>query len=76
MDSNPELCTAIANHITTSPQQRITFAHFMDMALYHPEHGYYSSDAVKIGFQGSDFFTSPNLTSDFGELLAEQFLQM
>ncbi|MBD2411387.1 hypothetical protein FACHB389_29835 [Nostoc calcicola FACHB-389] len=76
MDSNPELCQAIANHITTSPQQRITFAEFMDMALYHPEHGYYSSDAVKIGFQGGDFFTSPNLTSDFGELLAEQFLQM
>jgi len=76
MDSNPALCAAIANHITTNPQQRITFAEFMDMVLYHPEHGYYSSDAVKIGFQGGDFFTSPNLCADFGELLAEQFLQM
>ncbi|MDF5711157.1 MAG: class I SAM-dependent methyltransferase [Nostoc sp. S4] len=76
MDSNPALCAAIAHHITTSPEQRITFAEFMDMALYHPEHGYYSSDAVKIGFQNSDFFTSPNLSADFGELLAEQFLQM
>ncbi|MEH2383417.1 MAG: class I SAM-dependent methyltransferase [Nostoc sp.] len=76
MDSNPALCTAIANHITTTPQQRITFAQFMEMVLYHPEHGYYSSDAVKIGFQGGDFFTSPNLCADFGELLAEQFLQM
>ncbi|QLE48648.1 class I SAM-dependent methyltransferase [Nostoc sp. C057] len=76
MDSNALLCTAIANHITTSPQQRITFAQFMDLALYHPEYGYYSSDAVKIGFKDSDFFTSPNLCSDFGELLAEQFLQM
>ncbi|WP_445635916.1 Class I SAM-dependent methyltransferase [Nostoc sp. DSM 114161] len=76
MNSNPLLCAAIAHHITTSPQQRITFAEFMDMALYHPEHGYYSSDAVKIGFQGGDFFTSPNLSPDFGELLAEQFLQM
>ncbi|WP_392531908.1 class I SAM-dependent methyltransferase [Nostoc sp. C117] len=76
MDSNPALCAAIANHITTSPQQQITFAKFMDMVLYHPEHGYYSSDAVKIGFQGADFFTSPNLTADFGELLAEQFFQM
>ncbi|MBN3960371.1 class I SAM-dependent methyltransferase [Nostoc sp. NMS8] len=76
MDSNPALCAAIAHHITTSSQQRITFAEFMDMALYHPEHGYYSSDAVKIGFQGGDFFTSPNLCADFGELLAEQFLQM
>ncbi|MEH2059415.1 MAG: class I SAM-dependent methyltransferase [Nostoc sp.] len=76
MDSNPALCVAIANHITNSPQQRITFAEFMDMVLYHPEHGYYSSDAVKIGFEGGDFFTSPNLCADFGELLAEQFLQM
>ncbi|MEH2418820.1 class I SAM-dependent methyltransferase [Nostoc sp.] len=76
MDSNPALCTAIAHQITTTPQQRITFAQFMDMVLYHPEHGYYSSDAVKIGFQGGDFFTSPNLCADFGELLAEQFLQM
>ncbi|MEH2025649.1 class I SAM-dependent methyltransferase [Nostoc sp.] len=76
MDSNALLCAAIANHITTTPQQRITFAEFMDMVLYHPEYGYYSSDAVKIGFQGGDFFTSPNLCADFGELLAEQFLQM
>ncbi|WP_414514107.1 class I SAM-dependent methyltransferase [Nostoc sp. PCC 9305] len=76
MDSNALLCAAIANHITTSPQQRITFAQFMDLALYHPEYGYYSSDAIKIGFKGGDFFTSPNLCADFGELLAEQFFQM
>ncbi|MEH1882809.1 class I SAM-dependent methyltransferase [Nostoc sp.] len=76
MDSNPALCAAIADRITTSPQQRITFAQFMDMALYHPEYGYYSSDALKIGFKGGDFFTSPNLCDDFGELLAEQFFQM
>ncbi|MEH2197342.1 class I SAM-dependent methyltransferase [Nostoc sp.] len=76
MDSNPALCAAIANYITTSPQQRITFAQFMDMVLYHPEYGYYSSDALKIGFKGGDFFTSPNLCADFGELLAEQFFQM
>jgi SAM-dependent MidA family methyltransferase len=76
MTSNPALCNAIAYHISTSPQRRITFAEFMDLALYHPEHGYYSSHAVKIGFQGSDFFPSPHLGADFGELLAEQFWQM
>lgn len=76
MTSNPALCTAIAHRITTSPQGRIAFAEYMDMALYHPEHGYYSSHAVKIGFGGSDFFTSPSLGNDFGELLAEQFRQM
>lgn len=76
MNSHPALCTAIAQQINTSPQKRITFAEYMDMALYHPEYGYYCSDAVKIGFGDSDFFTSVSLGSDFGELLAVQFLQM
>jgi SAM-dependent MidA family methyltransferase len=76
MDFNPALCAAITSSIAASPQKRITFAEYMDMALYHPEHGYYSSNAVKIGFKGGDFFTSSNLGSDFGELLAAQFVQM
>lgn len=76
MDSNLALHTAIAHSITASPQGQITFAQYMDMVLYHPENGYYSSNAVKIGFKGKDFFTSPNLGTDFGELLAEQFVQM
>jgi SAM-dependent MidA family methyltransferase len=75
-DSDPALCSAIAHLITTSPHQRITFAEYMDTVLYHPEHGYYSSNNVKIGLQGGDFFTSVSLGADFGELLAEQFLQM
>lgn len=76
MDSHSPLCQAIAHRIITSPQKRITFAQYMDMVLYHPEHGYYSSDAIKIGFRGSDFFTSASLGADFGELLAKQFYQM
>ncbi|PPJ64382.1 class I SAM-dependent methyltransferase [Cuspidothrix issatschenkoi] len=75
MDSHPALCQAISHRIITSPQKRITFAEYMDMVLYHPQYGYYSSD-VKIGFQGSDFFTSASLGADFGELLARQFYQM
>jgi SAM-dependent MidA family methyltransferase len=75
MNSNPALCEAIAQHISSSPQKRITFAEFMDMALYHPEFGYYSTKAVNLGKQG-DFFTSIHLGADFGELLAVQFAQM
>jgi SAM-dependent MidA family methyltransferase len=67
--------TLIIEHISASPQQRITFADYMDLVLYHPQYGYYCSDTVKIGTQG-DFFTSASLGSDFGELLAEQFLEM
>ncbi|HEY9628934.1 MAG TPA: class I SAM-dependent methyltransferase [Coleofasciculaceae cyanobacterium] len=80
-NSHPALCEAIAQQIAQSPQQRITFAEFMDLALYHPDYGYYvaHSQDMQKGLQGgiqSDFFTSPHLGADFGELLAEQFAQM
>ncbi len=74
-DSNPALCDAIARRIAESSRTRITFAEYMDLVLYHPEYGYYTTNAVNIGPQG-DFFTSPHLEADFGELLGEQFVQM
>ncbi len=52
----------------------ITFAQYMQLALYHPEYGYYTSQRVKIGTRG-DFFTSVSLGADFGELLAEKLWQ-
>jgi len=76
MDFNQALCEIITGQITASSERRITFAEYMDLVLYHPEHGYYSSKEVNIGFKDGDFFTSPSLGSDFGELLAEQFCQM
>ncbi|MBE9182590.1 class I SAM-dependent methyltransferase [Oculatella sp. LEGE 06141] len=72
---NPALCRVIAQRIAEAPQQRITFAEYMDLVLYHPKQGYYATNQVNIGEQG-DFFTSPHLGADFGELLAEQFVQM
>lgn len=72
---NPILFQRIANRIHETPQQRITFAEFMELALYDPEQGYYATNQVQIGVAG-DFFTSPHLCPDFGELLAEQFLDM
>ena len=75
MDYNPALYEAIAHQITTCPENRITFSTYMDLALYHPLHGYYSNQAANIGKKG-DFFTSVHLGTDFGELLAEQFVQM
>lgn len=74
-DSNPLLCDAIAHDIASSPQKQITFAQYMEAALYHQRHGYYATKAINIGQQG-DFFTSPHLGADFGELLAEQFVEM
>ena len=74
-DFNPVLCDATSDRIKSSQQHRITFAEYMDLVLYHPTHGYYATKAINIGPEG-DFFTSPHLGADFGELLAEQFVQM
>ncbi len=76
MNSNSQhLLNLIAKQIVTSPQKRITFAEYMDLVLYHPHYGYYSSGNVQIGSQG-DFFTSSSVGADFGELLGKQFIDI
>jgi SAM-dependent MidA family methyltransferase len=47
----------------------ITFDKFMEVALYHPEHGYYASGKAKIGRSG-DYYTSPCVHPAFGEILS------
>ena len=69
------LDTVITQRIIESPCHRISFAEYMDLALYHPDYGYYASSSTQIGAAG-DFFTSCHLSADFGELLAKQFAQM
>jgi SAM-dependent MidA family methyltransferase len=52
-----------------------SFAWFMRQALYHPEHGYYSSGRCAIG-RGGDYFTNVSVGPIFGQLLAAQFAQI
>jgi SAM-dependent MidA family methyltransferase len=52
-----------------------SFAWFMEQALYHPEHGYYSSDRAAIGRRG-DYFTNVSVGPLFGELFAAQFAEI
>lgn len=47
------------------------FVDFMQLALYHPQWGYYSSGLQKFGPFG-DFITAPELTPLFGYTLARQ----
>ncbi len=47
----------------------IPFRRFMELALYHPEHGYYSSGRARVGKEG-DFFTSVSVGRIYGRLLA------
>src|SRR5947208_10363638 len=52
-----------------------SFAWFMQQALYHPEHGYYSSGRCAIGRRG-DYFTNVSVGPIFGQLLAAQFAEI
>ena len=52
----------------------ITFAEFMELALYWPEGGYYTS-AEPFGATG-DYYTSPMAHPAFGALLSVQLFQM
>lgn len=49
----------------------ISFARFMEMALYAPGLGYYAAGARKFGTAG-DFVTAPEMTALFGRSLARQ----
>ena len=47
----------------------ISFAHFMQLALYHPEWGYYCSPEFDLGKAG-DFTTAPEITPLFAKCFA------
>lgn len=53
----------------------ISFRDFMEMALYYPELGYYTSTPEKIGSQG-DFYTSSSLGAVFGAMIGRQLEEM
>jgi len=53
----------------------VSFAWFMQQALYHPEHGYYSSGRCSIGWKG-DYFTNVSVGPLFGQLMAAQFAEI
>jgi len=75
MNNNLELVRVIRDRINNSSQQRITFADYMESVLYHPQYGYYASNAERISESG-DFLTSPHLADDFGEMLTIQLYQI
>ncbi len=53
----------------------ISFAHFMQLALYAPGLGYYMAGARKLGREG-DFVTAPEISRLFGQTLARQVAQV
>src|ERR1700743_3856387 len=53
----------------------LSFRDFMEMSLYYPGQGYYTSEREKLG-HGGDCYTSPYLSVLFGEMLAGQLEEM
>jgi SAM-dependent MidA family methyltransferase len=53
----------------------ISFARYMELALYAPGLGYYSAGSAKLGEAG-DFVTAPELSKLFGQCLARQAAQV
>ena len=50
---------------------RMTFARFMELALYHPEVGYYRKTRPRVGYgRSTDFFTAASTGPIFGELVS------
>ncbi|MBI2869658.1 MAG: SAM-dependent methyltransferase [Chloroflexi bacterium] len=69
--------TALENIIREriAAQGRITFAEFMEAALYYPGRGYYTSERDRVGAAG-DFYTSPATHPVFAALIGRQLEQM
>jgi SAM-dependent MidA family methyltransferase len=62
-------------HRTIRARGPVSFAWFMEQALYHPEFGYYGSGRCQIGRRG-DYFTNVSVGPLFGKMLAAQFAEM
>jgi SAM-dependent MidA family methyltransferase len=69
---HPDLVAAIRSEIDAAG--RIPFARFMELALYHPEWGYYLSPQRRPGRPG-DFLTAPETHPFFGITLARQIAE-
>lgn len=56
------------------PSGSISFAHYMDEVLYHPQWGYYSSGQVRFGKTG-DFITAPERSPLFAAGICSEWQQ-
>jgi SAM-dependent MidA family methyltransferase len=75
---HPELIAAISSEIIRNGP--IPFVRFMELALYHPQFGYYmrqpdGADRERIGWSG-DFYTSSDVHPILGRAIAAQARQM
>ncbi|MRG86583.1 SAM-dependent methyltransferase [Salinibacillus xinjiangensis] len=64
----------IRNLIRNSDEYAIPYDTFIEQALYHPAHGYYTKEHEVFGKEG-DFFTASTTGSVFAEVMAHYFIR-
>ena len=70
---DPPVTTYIKDHIRS--RGPITFAEFVEIALYHPAEGYYTRHRPAMGRAG-DYLTAPETHPLFGALLGRQVIRL
>lgn len=73
--AHSQLVQAMIQKQINAANHWISFEQYMNLALYAPGLGYYSSGAAKLGSAG-DFVTAPELSPLFGRTLAQQLKQI
>ena len=75
----------LMQHVTALIRETgpLTFARFMELALYDEEHGYYTTGGGRatsatspIGREGGDFFTAPSLSPVLAKCLVRQLAEI
>jgi len=71
MGSSVQFLEIFARECGASPDGCVPFARFMELALFHPQVGYYAADRERVGRrQRTDFYTASSLGPVFGELVS------
>lgn len=65
----------IEKEILLAEDKKISYAKYMELALYHPRYGYYMKENVKVGKQG-DFYTSSNIHRVFAKVFVPIFIDI
>ena len=72
MGSSDTLSSSFAQAFlaASGAERRMPFARFMELALYHPELGYYRRDTARVGYAANtDFYTASSSGAVFGEMV-------
>ncbi len=73
--AHTQICAAMLRDEIAKANGLLSFARFMELALYAPGLGYYAAGARKFGVDG-DFVTAPEISSMFGQCLAQSIAEV